>query len=301
MIDFTHCEVNKFKGYDGANGNKINIIYKGESYMLKFSPIAKLNREMSYANSSISEYVACHIVAMLGFSAQETILGTYTDSKGKKKIVVACKDFTANGKTLMSFAELKNTCIDSEQNGYRKDLPSILETIKEQRLIPIPELTAFFWDMFIADALLGNFDRHNGNWGFLIDPSAQTAEIAPVYDCGSCLYPQLLAKDMEVVMNSEHEINQRIYKFPTSAIENETGKISYVDFIASGINEDCNMALKRIGKRINLDQINAFIDSISMLEEVQKDFYKIMIAERYDKIIAYGMSQNPQPKPSVTS
>ena len=27
MIDFTPCTVNKFKGYGGANGNKINIIY----------------------------------------------------------------------------------------------------------------------------------------------------------------------------------------------------------------------------------------------------------------------------------
>lgn len=23
-----------------------------------------------------------------------------------------------------------------------------------------------FWDIFIADALIGNTDRHNGNWGF---------------------------------------------------------------------------------------------------------------------------------------
>ncbi len=291
MIDFTHCLVNKFKGYDGANGNKINIIYEGESYMLKFPPIAKRNKEMSYANSCISEYVACHIVALLGIPVQETMLGTYTDSKGKEKIVVACKDFTANGKTLMSFAELKNTCIDSEQNGYRKDLSSIMEAIEEQRLIPTPALTAFFWDMFIADALLGNFDRHNGNWGILVDAVGQTAEIAPVYDCGSCLYPQLLAKDMEEVMNSEHEINQRIYKFPMSAIENETGKISYVDFLASGVNADCNAALKRIGERVDLEKINEFIDSVPTLEEVQKDFYKIMIAERYDKIISHGISQ----------
>lgn len=28
MIDFTNCPVNKFKGYGGANGNKINICMK---------------------------------------------------------------------------------------------------------------------------------------------------------------------------------------------------------------------------------------------------------------------------------
>ena len=34
MIDFTSCTVNKFKAYGGANGNKINILYQGTSYMM---------------------------------------------------------------------------------------------------------------------------------------------------------------------------------------------------------------------------------------------------------------------------
>lgn len=34
MIDFTSCEVNKFRAYGGANGNKINILYEDSSYML---------------------------------------------------------------------------------------------------------------------------------------------------------------------------------------------------------------------------------------------------------------------------
>lgn len=36
------------------------------------------------------------------------MLGTYTKS-GKEKIVVACKDFTADGLVLQDFASLKNT------------------------------------------------------------------------------------------------------------------------------------------------------------------------------------------------
>jgi len=58
MIDFTSSPRNKFKAYGGANGNKINIIYEHESYMLKFPPKASRNQLMSYANSCISEYIA---------------------------------------------------------------------------------------------------------------------------------------------------------------------------------------------------------------------------------------------------
>ena len=74
MIDFTNCPVNRFRAYGGANGNKINIAYQGHSYMLKFPSKLSRNRDMSYSNGCISEYVACHIFEILGFRTQETLL-----------------------------------------------------------------------------------------------------------------------------------------------------------------------------------------------------------------------------------
>ncbi len=43
--------------------------------------------------------------AFLGFKTQETLPGTYIDSRGKEKVVVACKDFVEGGKRLLEFAE----------------------------------------------------------------------------------------------------------------------------------------------------------------------------------------------------
>ncbi|MDD2504044.1 MAG: HipA domain-containing protein [Clostridia bacterium] len=289
MIDFTSCEINKFKAYGGANGNKINIFYEGKSYMLKFPPVPSRNKLMSYTNGCISEYLACEIFRTIGISTQETILGTYTDKRGKEKTVVACKDFTADGKKLMEFAHLKNTCVDSEQSGYGKELSSIMKAIDEQTLLPPSEIRAFFWDMFIVDALLGNFDRHNGNWGLLIDEKLKTVEIAPVYDCGSCLYPQLSEEGMQKVLDSDDEINQRIYVFPASSIEEDGKKISYFDFISSLKEPECNKALRRISKRVDMDKINELIDEVSTLLPIQKDFYKVMITERKKKILDYSM------------
>ena len=116
MIDFTNMPVRN-KTYAGANGSKISILYNGSVYMLKFPPVPSINKEMSYANSCISEYIGCHIFESVGIPVQETILGTYTRN-GKQKIVVACKDFTASGLLLQDFASLKNTIVDSVRNGY---------------------------------------------------------------------------------------------------------------------------------------------------------------------------------------
>lgn len=289
MIDFTPCEVNKFKAYGGANGNKIHIRYQGKGYMLKFPPVPGRSKAMSYTNSCISEYLACHIYESLGIKAQETLLGTYTDRKGKEKVVVACRDFTDEEKRLIEFAQLKNTCIDSEQNGYGTELSSIMAAIDEQTLIQQDELKAFFWDMFIVDALLGNYDRHNGNWGILVNEGEQTAEIAPVYDCGSCLYPQLAVKEMQGVLEREEEIDKRIFVYPTSAIEEQGKKVSYFEFISSLKHQGCNAALKRIHARIDMERISILVEDVPFLEPIQREFYKIMIRERKEKILDFSM------------
>lgn len=291
MIDFTKCPINEYRAYGGANGNKINICYDEKSYMLKFPPVPSRNKAMSYSNSCISEYIACHIFEALGFKTQETLLGNYTDKRGRKKIVVACRDFTDRNHKLVEFAQLKNTCIHSEQQGYGTELSTILEAIEEQSLVSPAKLREFFWEMFIVDALVGNFDRHNGNWGLLVDEENRTADIAPVYDCGSCLYPQLAVEDMRRVLESEEEINQRIYTFPASIVEENGKKIPYFSFLSSLKNDDCNRALKRIHGRINMEILYDIIDHTPTLLPVQREFYKIMLYERKTKILDYGMER----------
>ena len=162
--DFTNCKRVPGRAYNGANGKKIAIEHQGEQYMLKFPPSGQGKRtELSYTNSCISEHIASTIFNMVGIPAQETILGTY-DVGGKTKIVCACKDFTADGSKLFDFCSIKNTVIDSEYGGTGTELEDILDTIEKQQYVNPVEVLQHFWNVFVVDALLGNFDRHNGNW-----------------------------------------------------------------------------------------------------------------------------------------
>jgi hypothetical protein len=279
-IDFTKLKVNPLRMYGGANGNKIGILYQGETYMLKFPPKPTLKQELSYTNSCISEYVACHIFNTLAIDTQETLLGNYDG-----KITVACKDFETDGFVLKDFAHLKNTIIDSSQNGYGTDLSDILKTIREQQIISPVQLENFFWELFIGDALLGNFDRHNGNWGFLINSNSGEVKIAPVYDCGSCLYPQIGENGMDHVLRNEKEIADRIFVFPTSAIQQEGKKINYFQFLMTTENEGCLKALKAVGGKIDLFKINSIIDNTPDISDTHKLFLKTMLKERKEQII----------------
>ena len=102
MIDFTNLPIKK-KTYAGANGSKICVVYEDEPYMLKFPGFALRNKELSYANGCISEYIGCHIFASVGIDVQKTLLGVYKKNS-QEKIVVACKDFTRPGVVLQDFA-----------------------------------------------------------------------------------------------------------------------------------------------------------------------------------------------------
>lgn len=283
MIDFTNLPTRK-KTYTGANGSKISVVYNGDLYMLKFPALSSRNRKMSYTNGCVSEYIGCHIFESVGIPVQETLLGTYTKN-GKEKIVVACKDFTSSGIVLQDFASLKNTIIDSENNGYGTELSDILMAIDEQKAIAPGTLREWFWDIFIVDALIGNWDRHNGNWGFLYEVDTDMMTLAPIYDCGSCLFPQADENIMEAVLTDENELNLRIYEIPLSGIKINGKKINYHDFIFSLESADCNSALKRIMPRIDMQKISRMIDETPFITELQKDFYKTVLVQRKEKIL----------------
>ncbi len=289
MIDFTNA-VQKNKTYAGANGGKISVLYNGEQYMLKFPPFPTINKEMSYTNSCISEYIGCKVFESVGIPVQETVIGTYT-SKGKEKVVVACKDFTSQGITLQDFASLKNRIIDSERNGYGTELADILSTIDEQTAMDSETLKTRFWDMFIVDALIGNWDRHNGNWGFLYNNATDEVTLAPVFDCGSSLYPQADEDLMKKILSDKNELNHRIFDIPLSAVTYNGKKINYFKFLSEGKFPDCNKALKRIASRIDMKKIYEIIDNTPTITELQKEFYKTMLTARKERIIDFSLNK----------
>ncbi len=284
-IDFTNCKKILGRAYNGANGKKIAVEYDGKQYMLKFPPSGENKpTELSYTNSCISEHIASSIFNILGIKTQKTLLGTY-EINGKTKIVCACKDFTADGKRLFDFCSIKNTILESDSGGSGTELSDVLDTIDKQQYIPPKDLREHFWNVFVADALLGNFDRHNGNWGFLFDDVSGHAEIAPIYDCGSCLLPQADEGVMRKVLTNEDFLNARIFQFPTSALKQGRRKINYYDFLTECEYDECMDAVMRIAPRVDLSQISDLIDNTPYISDLQKAFYKRYIGARFEQIL----------------
>lgn len=296
LLDFTNCQIDRCAVYGGSD-RKFGIVIDGKHYMLKIAdriPDAKRNElNSSYANSAYSEYLGCHILESMGFSVQKTLLGVYTktSSKGIERTypAVACENFVQDGQTLVEFKVLENALLDHKAAKIPtlEDLYAVLTSENEYFSEEDGKMALrAYWDLFIGDALLGNFDRHANNWGYLIDSGAPGVTMAPVYDCGSCLYPQLCDDEIERVLNSKEEIQLRIDKFPQAALEDSDGKkISYKEYIGSFRNPDCTAALIRVFPRININRIAEIVDSTEGISELRKKFYKTILLERYNQIL----------------
>lgn len=277
MINFTNCkeELNNYKGSE----KKKTLIYKNKKYLVKFpDPIREKKKNISYINNAFSEYIGSNIFKIVGFLTQNTILGIYKYNE-IEKIVCACEDFTDSNKTLYEFENLALST--NPDKKIETELSDILNVLDENKIINSAKIKEKFWNMFIIDALIGNTDRHNGNWGFLVDNQTKEVEFAPIYDCGSCLNPMI--DDNKIEKLKENEIKNLAINCYSCLKENGK-KINYMTYIKDAINEECNKAIIRVFKDINIVKINNFISEVSCMSNVRKEFYKKLINIRY-KII----------------
>lgn len=215
IIDFSNCPdgMEVYKGSD----HKISVLYNGEKYMLKFPNTKTKTNELqaSRVNSVFSKYISSHIMQSMGLEVHETIIGVYKDEP-----VVACKDFTGNGYKLQEFGDLMLNLYRPEEIGRIPTYEQINYVIETHPRLQsyILEAKEAYWATIIGDALIGNFDRHKNNFGYLVNPETRDVRPTPVYDCGSSLYPNLSEDGMQAVLADEREISKRIYQFPAMAL-----------------------------------------------------------------------------------
>ena len=184
---------------------------------------------------------------------------------------------------MVEFEKFENASI--EPNPFKRELKDIFHIVESGVYkIDLDELKEKFWNMFIVDCLIGNTDRHNGNWGFLKNIQEEKLTFSPIYDCGSCLFSTYTDVEMKECLNNNTKMLDCI-KNTSSAIRNNGARIKYYEFITNLENEDCNEALMRMYDKIDLNMIFELIDSIDIITEIRKEFYKKIIGEKYNKIL----------------
>lgn len=280
MLDITNFkqELNNY----GGSELKATYFINGKKYMVKMpDPIRKKTLNLSYMNNQFSEYIGCHIFDSVGISVQETMLVKLVKD-GKEKIAVACKDFIKDGEELI---EVSNVSLSlSTEKKYQisiEDVYEIIEKISDNYHLDSKELISSFWDMFVVDALIGNTDRHFGNWGFI--KRNNDISFAPVYDCGSSLHP-LLSEEEQLKLMSD-PISFKSVSYNLASVYTLNNKKIFYHEIFKNPPSDLKDAIKRIVPKINMEKIKEIIYTTEGLKESQKNYYYNDILLRKEQIL----------------
>jgi hypothetical protein len=247
--------------------------------------------QASYSNSPFSEYVSCHIFESVDVPVQKTLLGMYDG-----KVAVVCEDFMQDypqSYQLQEFRYLENSFMEDVSIGRTPHLETIEAIFRRHPILENirDEAINRYWDTFIVDAFIGNFDRHSGNWGYIVDLESDDIFLAPVYDCGSSLFPELSDDKVKEVLEDEVSMKDRIYKYPTAALMVNNRKVAYYDFIESGDHRACNEALKRIYPRIDMSNIHKIVDDTPMITEERNALFHRILSDRYEYILTEAYQQ----------
>lgn len=292
MVDFNGYEQNQ-RMYGGTAGRKMGICYRGDNYLLKFPGNLKeqhmKNIRLSYSNSPVCEYIGSQIYKLLGFEVHDTLLGMRNG-----KVVVACRDFLADGDRLYEFDKIKVTFephfLDSngnETNGVGADLYEICMTIQEHPFLKdVPGIREHFWDMFVVDALLGNPDRNNSNWGIVLGLDG-SKRIAPVYDNGNCLNCKWDDGQMKDILEDPEKFTAEAYRARRCIFELEGKPVNPYHLMERMEYPDCSEAVKRITPKIGtvMPKVRELLEGIPILSEVQKKYYISLLESRYENVL----------------
>lgn len=250
------------KQYNGAE-DKFGVTLNGDNYIVK--------RTRDGWNNVYSEYIASNVIRILGGNVHETYLG-----KLNNDIVVLCKDFTSDDISLRSFNSTESLTIDTAIDRHEYYYDEVAYLLSKLKNCDLDKCMQSFNEMYVFDALLGNPDRHRGNWGVLRTTHGYT--MAPIFDNGASLFPRAININID-----GNWMKERIYTFPNSKImfDNKRERSSYYEVIST------KNIFDNIIQKISLGMIyNAlrFIEN-ALIPDNLKTLYKTVIYYRYKCIL----------------
>jgi hypothetical protein len=281
-IDFSPYPRSKAIYNTGNAGRKMGVAVDGTNWLVKFSQRNDSNnmRDSSYTNSPLGEYLGSHIYGLVGIDVHETVLGLCDN-----RLVVGCKDFRHTGDQLAEFKGIVSSYPGAEDypedqgSGNGTVLTNVLEVIKNA--YPLSTVTGVverFWEMFIVDALIGNSDRNNTNWGIILDARGNYS-LAPVYDNGRAFGERFLVQeyglDPASLLTEDSQLN-----YQCNFLDNEGNHIKPFEFIARHSNPDCDKVLVRLAQRFDMTQFETliestptFLDSVAVVTKAEKELF----------------------------
>lgn len=288
LIKVTDTMLNK-KSYDG-NTLKFGVTINGKDYIVKLAKQGQNVAKSRFDTSVYSEHIASTFIRKLGIACQTTYLGEY---KGQPCVLM--QDFTQqrDGMVLHTYKSIRQTSLDTDFSSKEYTYTDVIAVIKNDNKLSQEQKSKAikqFWVMFVCDAILGNRDRHQGNWGFVVYKNQHY--VAPIFDNGASLFPQVSQNLDKMVENPKLFFKDRVYKYPASVFKirrngsrgEDIYKTNYYEMLSDlRVNKTLAEVVKQF-RNIGVEKIDIIIKDILQdmpITPLLKQFYRGIILLRY--------------------
>lgn len=223
-MDVSHWEVDRNVITIGAREKEVLI--EPETGRRVFFKIPRVNTAEHW-----TEKIASELAGEIGFSCQTVEIATYNDIQG-----VLCYNFLGAEEELTHGSEL---LFGSYDNTQARNLQlHTIENIHTHIAFPPYNFFEEFLIIPLFDALIGNTDRHSGNWGVIYNVRLMSYRMSPLFDNSSSLGWQFI-EDEHILhkLGNPVQWDNFISKKCFSAIRWTKDRINHFDFIRILVNK----------------------------------------------------------------
>ena len=157
-----------------------------------------------------------------------------------------------------------------------------------EKLSYIDKIRSSFIAMNLFDILIGNQDRHPYNWSMLFKRGKSF--FGPLYDNGASLGFQLPDKTLEKMVNDTNELekyynNMKVKAGIFNSRKPPVKAIDVLSYCISYYNDEVK-EFEQFLLHFSFERYDAFIDEFPLFTKTRKQFLKLLIRHRREKILS---------------
>lgn len=254
--------------------------YSQRLVFLKYCAVDKNNKRRK-STELASEKIACEIAKVIGYKCADIELAKDQDGE----LCVLNYSFLKPDESLIEFASeasISQNGRDRKEKYTIQGIKRILDTVDEK-------LYSEFIGLQVFDALIGESDRHEENWGYIRTSKSSNIIFAPFYDNGDSLMHNINENRVEEYINDEAGFLRYIHKSKTKILDNNGHKIKHFQLIDHLISENPVFLRDELQKtkRLTDDIIKDIIYGIpdEYLPQNHKDILQRYISIRRDILL----------------
>jgi len=242
----------------GGVTNKFVLRDREKQIMVKFQK----EKASEIIRDYISEYIGSSIAKKLGYPVQNVELAYHSGDE-----CVAVELFNPLPTSFKGLGTNSADGVKMGSKGQNYNLQWLLELKMSTSKFDITQIEyeEWVWSVFFLDMFIGNFDRHEGNWGFIKKKGLYT--IAPLFDNGACFYPKYIGTEK---MSMRYEEIKHLVLFQTRC------------------------AILYEGKKKNFFELLDIVLRHQNVKRVFTSFLKRVDSTRFDSVYEYVIDYNKE-------